>query len=170
MTVKSLIQHTAARLCVTSVGSKVLIAALLMAPLYLQGCALLPPDCAAFFRLDEEQQKAKFKTYPIEKQLDLYQCGMRMEPPEMDVAYDIAEEGPKNIPFLLERLKTESFEPNKVDIIYIFTAMSVLGKLDCRQDVIEQIEQVVSEMKFKQFREDAKKDLDKIKKNSCKTR
>jgi hypothetical protein len=167
MPIKSLVQRTASRLIVVPVGGWVLIAALLVAPLYLQGCLLLHPECASFFSLDEKQRKEKIKTYPIEKQLDLYLCGMGMEPPYMEVAYDIAEEGPKNIPPLLKRLKAERYEPDKEHIIYIFTAMSVLGKLDCRQDVIEQIEQTISGMEVKRFRENAQRDLDEIKKNSC---
>lgn len=144
-------------------------AALLAAALHLQGCTpLLNRECSAFFKQDEARRKAQFKTFPIEKQLEIYECGMEFEPPYMDGAYDIAEEGPKNIPFLLEKLKAKGFdEPGKVNVIEIFHAMSVMGKLDCRQDVIQQIEQSMSGMHFKPFRDRAKEMLDDIKKSSC---
>ena len=144
------------------------LVALLAAP-FLAGCAALSSDCTDFFGLDEAQRKEKFKTYPIEKQLALYRCAMQREPPNGELAYYIAEGGQGHIPLLLERLKSAS-EPDKADIIYVFKAMSILGKLDCRQDVVDQVEQAAAGLRVKVYRDNALGDVAEMKKGyTCKT-
>jgi hypothetical protein len=146
-----------------------LAAAMLVAAQPLAGCAALSCDCTAFFDLNEGHRKEKFKTYPIEKQLALYRCAMQREPPNRELAYYIAEGGPGHIPLLLERLKSAS-EPDKADIIYVFKAMSILGKLDCRQDVVEQAEQAAAGLRVKVYRDNALGDVAEMKKGyTCQT-
>jgi len=162
-------QRAASLLYVASLSTKVFVTPLLIATFYLLGCARLPGHCREFFKLSAEQQKAIFRTYPVEKQLDLYLCGMQVEPPDISFAYDIARGGQQHIPFLLDKLRTENYEPNKVHIIYIFRAMSVLGYLNGRHDVTEQIEHVISDMKLNQTKEQAKELLNEIRKDTDQT-
>lgn len=105
--------------------------------------------------MPQEQRNSVFREYPIEKQLEIYHCGMGWEPPYTEYAYEIAAGGERNIPFLLERLKAERSELFQKDILRIFVAMSVRGQLQGRQDIVVQLEQVVAEMWFGPIKEDA---------------
>jgi hypothetical protein len=60
-----------------------------------------PPECRPFLNLPREQRHTEFRTYPIEKQLDVYLCAMKSEPPDLTLADDIANRGPEVIPFVL---------------------------------------------------------------------
>lgn len=105
-------------------------------------------DCKAFFfDLTTQQQVNEFRKYPVEQQLELYLCGMRIEPPQIGFAWYIADHGEKVIPFLVDRLRQENDESKRRDIIYIFEAMARGGDLEGRQDIVEIIQQVISTMK-----------------------
>jgi hypothetical protein len=105
-------------------------------------------DCKAFFfDLTTAQQEKEFRTYPIEKQLELYLCGMHIEPPQIGFAWYIADNGEKIVPFLVERLRSERDEFKQTNIIYIFEAMAAKGHLKGRQDIVDIIQQVISAMK-----------------------
>lgn len=112
------------------------------------------------------QRDVEFKTYSLERQLEIYHCGMAWQPQQLDYAFFIAEGGEKNIPFLLEKLKTEDSEVDKTEIFYIFRAMAVKGLLEGRQDIIEQLEQIITVMKIQPFKEQAERDLVVIKNNA----
>lgn len=138
--------------------------ALLLSSCY--GCpSLHSRECRSFFDMPREQRNSLFRTYPIEKQIKLYHCGMGWEPPYTEYAYEIAKGGERNIPFLLERLRTERSQLHQTDIIYIFRAMSVLGHLHGRQDIVVQLEQVVAEMWFGPVKEKAERHLQEIRNN-----
>jgi hypothetical protein len=123
----------------------------------------LPDDCRQFFDMPAERQKEEFKGYPIEKQVRVYICGMRLEPPQIMLASDIAAGGPDNIPYLLGRLKSEPNEGNKADIIYIFAMLAAHGHLKGRQDIVDEIEHAVSSIKEPGYRDKAEQSLKAIK-------
>ena len=131
------------------------------------GCppAILPRECREFFALPSREQEAKFRAYPVEKQVDLYLCGMNREPPEIAYAVHIAEGGDKNIPYLLQRLKAEQLEITQTRIIDIFTVLAIKGHLRRRQEVVDQLEEVASKMKYAPVRLQAQKYIEEIKKN-----
>src|ERR1700674_4087824 len=128
-------------------------------------CRRLPPDCARFFAVPSEQQEAEFQKYSIERQLDIYLCGMTMEPPEMGLACYVADNGKKNVPFLLQRLKAEKRESMQVDILFVFDLIAAQGHLKGSQDVFDQLSAVVSAMKFAPIKERGQNELKEIKKN-----
>ena len=123
-------------------------------------------ECTDYYAQPSYEREKAFRDYPVEKQLAIYRCAVRREPPELGLAYYIAERGEKNIPMLLDRLKGENDEPTKVGIIYIFELMSSKNYMRGRRDVIDQIKQVVSSMRYKVVREEAEESLKKIIKNS----
>jgi hypothetical protein len=110
-------------------------------------CSGVSKECSDFFSQPVEQAEAKFRTYPIEKQFDLFSCGMRMEPQVLWPAADLADRGDPAIPFLLDRLKKESDELSQDDIIFVFELMSSKGYLDNKPFVIDELTQIVSKMK-----------------------
>jgi hypothetical protein len=123
----------------------------------------MPSDCRDFYALTPEQRVAAFRTYPVEKQFELYRCGMRREPPDMGLALYIADGGEKAIPFLLDKLRTSDDEPTQSQIIDIFEAMSRRGYLQNRRDVVDQIRENVTRMKrpfFKKMGETSLKNIE----------
>src|SRR5258708_7177643 len=58
------------------------------------------PACKEFFAQSIEQQETLFPTLPLERQLEIFRCGMYRRPPEIALAYDIAKGGEKIVPAL----------------------------------------------------------------------
>lgn len=123
-------------------------------------------DCKEFFSVPLDQQGKALSTYPLEKQLDLYRCGMNRRPPASYLAKYIADGGENAIPVLLEKLETENDELTQYGVIDIFEVMSIKGHLRNRPDVINRIRQVVIRMKISTFKQMAQESLEKIEKNS----
>lgn len=137
----------------------------------LNGCYGCPPtilsrDCRAFFDLPSREKEVKFREYPVDKQVDLYLCGMNREPPEIAYAAYIAEGGDKNIPYLIQRLKAEPLEIEQTRIIDIFTVLALKGHLRGRQDIVVQLEEVVSKMKYEPVKLKAQRYVQEIKRNT----
>ncbi len=87
----------------------------------------MPPECREVFTLLSNDRETKFRQYPIEKQVDLYLCGMNREPPESGYAAYIAEGGESVIPYLFGRLEREPLEVTQTRIIDIFTVLAAKG-------------------------------------------
>lgn len=132
----------------------------------LRGCGGPPEECRGFFDLTRQQRELEFKGYPLEKQLDLYLCGMKVEPPQLGFAYNIADHGEKAIPVLVKRLKAPDNEIDQENIIYVFEVMSDRGLLRGRKDVIADISQVIDNMKISQVKQRSEERLKKIEINS----
>ena len=122
-------------------------------------------ECKEFYNLSPQQRETEFQTFPIETQIDLYICGMKREPPDMWLAFKIAEGGEKTIPYLIEKLKTTKKDYELDNIIMVFEIMSEGGRLRGRQDVVEQIKQAISAMKNGTRKTLSQERLDKIEKN-----
>jgi hypothetical protein len=91
---------------------------------------------------------------------------MNREPPESGYAAYIAEGGEQVIPYLLKRLKAEPLEITKTRILDIFTVLAVKGNLRGRQDVIDELERVVSNLKFAPLKSKAERYMDTIKREN----
>lgn len=148
---------------------KVIVVSTLL--ILLNGCYGCPPtilsdECGKFFELPSREQESKFRVYPVDKQVDLYLCGMNREPPEIAYAAYIAEGGDKSIPYLLQRLRAEPLEINQTRIIDIFTVLAVKGHLRGRQDIVIQLEDVISKMKYEPVKVKAERYIQDIKKNT----
>ena len=91
---------------------------------------------------------------------------MNLEPPEIAYAAYIAEGGDKNIPYLIQRLKAEPLEIQQTRIIDIFTVLAIKGHLRGRQDIVVQLEEVVSKMKYEPVKFKAQSYVQEIKRNT----
>jgi hypothetical protein len=130
---------------------------------------MTPPmsaECKEFFVRPASEREKLFPTYDLDRQLDLYRCGMNRRPPANSLALFIAQRGEPAIPTLLDKLEAERDELFQYKIIYILELMSVKGYLRNRRDVVDRIRQVVAKMKVAAFREMAQEDLNKIEQNS----
>src|SRR5437870_13502457 len=102
-------------------------------------------ECKAFYALPSYEGSHAFRDdYPIDKQLNIYRCGMQRRPPEFGLAVYIAERGEKNLPIILDRFKAEKDEPTKVGMLFIFELMSQKGYLRGKPDIVDQLNKVVS--------------------------
>lgn len=148
---------------------KTTIAVCLLSSLGGTGCP--PPamstECRDFFLRPASEREKLFPTYDLDKQLELYRCGMNRRPPDSSLPLFIAERGEGVIPTLLDKLEVEKDELFQYGIIDIFEVMSVKGYLRERRDVVDRIRRVVAKMKVSTFREMAEKDLSKIEQNSA---
>ena len=106
-----------------------------------------PEECKDFLTLPVARQEEVFRTYPVEKQLNLYICDYRYSHPvNVGLAYGLAEWGEKVVPFLLNRLEQEEDERNQEPIIHVFELMYRRGYLRDREDVVNAIRRTVSNM------------------------
>jgi hypothetical protein len=104
-------------------------------------------ECKEYYAQPSYERDHAFRdSYSIEKQLNIYRCGMQRRAPEFGMASYIAEGGKKNLPIILDRFKAEKDEPTTVGMLFIFELMSQKNYFRRRQDVVEQLKQVVSSM------------------------
>ena len=141
----------------------VMLLTLMMSPRCGQS---MPSECKGFYAMTAKEQEVAFKTYPVEKQFEIYRCGtVQRHPPDMGLAIHIAEGGEKNISFFLQKLSEEKSEAVQMYIIDVFKLMSWKGHLRGREDVVVQIEQVVSKMTIPFIKETSQQSLESIKKS-----
>lgn len=119
-------------------------------------------ECAAFYAMPATDRRVMIKTYPLERQFELYKCGMRREPPDLGIALEIADNGEKAIPFLNDQLSKAKDEPTQSHIIYVFETMSRRGYLRNRRDIVEKIRSVVAGMKSTVFKDMGLRSLENI--------
>lgn len=112
-----------------------------------------PSECRQLCGLSEEQQHSAFKSYPAEKQLDLYVncedekgCWRDSESPHDYYGQWMAEDK-KALPVLLERLQSEKDERVQQDILYVLRFMAVNGHLKGEHDVPKIVNRAVENMK-----------------------
>ena len=136
------------------------------------GCitGVMPRECREFFALSSRDREIKFRQYPLDKQVDLYLCGMNREPPESGYAAYIAEGGESVIPYLLTRLKREPLEISQARIIDIFTVLAAKGSLRNRQDMVVELEEVISKMTYEPVKSTAQGYLGYIKTENSRAR
>lgn len=90
-----------------------------------------------------EMRRKQFHTYPLEDQLELCLYAMSIEPPLLEFADYLAQQGPATIPMLVTILKTDYAERSTQKVLYIFEALSANGSLCGRSDVISEIKDCI---------------------------
>jgi hypothetical protein len=124
------------------------------------------PECEDFLALSASRRAEEARNYPIDKQIDMHLCAMRQEPPDLELAYQIADRGGEAIPLLVLKLKNTKNEVDQEHLIYVFEVISDKGHLRGRKDVIATISDVVDAMKIAPVKEDSQESLKKIRINS----
>src|SRR5262245_50380254 len=81
------------------------IACLFVTTCFIQGSYIScrqeqPVACGEFFALSVEERERAFPSFPLDRQLEIFRCGMNRRPPTIALAYDIAKGGEKIIPQL----------------------------------------------------------------------
>jgi len=130
--------------------------------LLFRGCGERPQECTEFLELPRQQRESQFKSYSIEKQIDLYLCGMKVEPPQLGFAYAIADGGEDAVSAVVQRLKAADKEIDQEDLIYILEVMSDRGLLRGRKGVVADISHVIDNMKISQVKQRSEERLKKI--------
>ncbi len=147
--------------------SKLILSAVMVVASGLPSCTRWSAECEdLFLNTPHEQLATKFRAYPIERQLDLYLCGMTVHPPVIESAYIIAERGEEAIPFVLSKLKSVNNEQEQEDLIYILEVMSNRGHLRGKRDVVDEIRQVIMRMQIGIVRSESLQRLRRIEANT----
>jgi hypothetical protein len=115
------------------------------------GCnSKAPAECRQLCSLPEGQQHQTFKSFPVEKQVDLYldckaekSCWRDSVSPQDEFGRWMAEDD-KAASSLTERLKAERNDDNRRDIIYVLRLMAVNGHLKGRGDIAEVVHQAAA--------------------------
>ncbi|MGI8732267.1 MAG: hypothetical protein ACR2LM_03070 [Pyrinomonadaceae bacterium] len=125
-----------------------------------------PGVCREFYDLSGQQREKEFPTYLADKQLDIYRCEMQRKPPASGWAYDIAKGGEKKLPFVIDRLKAERDHVMQYHFIHLLQVMSEQPYFRGRQDVVDQVREVISRMSYSPARTQAQEALSEIEKNA----
>lgn len=144
----------------------VLFQFILLSCVFFRGCEERSQECRDVIDVPRAQGYAKFETYPIPKQLDVYLCAMRIEPPDLGLADLIAKRGENAIPIVVQRLKSANREIDQEDMIYLLEIMSDRGLLRGRKDVIAEISDTIDSMKISQVKQSSLDRLKRIQINS----
>lgn len=123
-------------------------------------------ECKEFFQKSIEEQDALFRTLPLDKQLEIFRCGMNRRPPEIALAHEIAKGGEEIIPDLTAALRNEKDEWMQRGIIEIFRLMSIKGYLRGKGSTVQEIRETVSRMKVSRIKKEAEESLKDIETNA----
>ena len=145
-----------------AIAAGVVAAALLSCVCAWSSCSFSLGNCGGFSDLPYERQRAEFRTYPIEKQLDVYLCMMDSEPPHSELADEIADRGPEAIPSVVAKMKAVKGESDQTNLVYLLEFFSERGHLIGRKDVIADVSAVISNMKVDSVRQRSEESLKKI--------
>src|SRR6266404_5728469 len=150
----------------TTLRTSWVLGLLIVSPWLLHSCDRRSPECEAFLALSPNERQVESRKQPTDKQIDMYLCAMRGEPPDLDLAYVIADRGEAAIPLLMDKLKITKDEMDQEDLIRVFEVMSEKGYLRERTDVVSAISDVVDQMKIAPIKEDSQELLKKIRINT----
>lgn len=81
-----------------------------------------------FLKLPMNERRAAITQYPLQQQVDLYLLAMkRKHPPDLGLADAVAKSGSRIVPYLLERLRGETSEFAKLQLLDVLERMESLG-------------------------------------------
>lgn len=144
--------------------SGLLIVALL-AVFLLLACARnnYPPEFVEFRKLPDEQQHARFWTFPVDRQIEYHLLSMRSEPPDMRFVEDIAGRGEDAVTPLLKHLKAATDDRPRLDLSQVFVAIHVRHlNLSRNVEVLNVMKETLSKIKDPEWRRQFQGDLTTI--------
>lgn len=123
----------------------------------------MPAYCSEYYGLSREKRDERIASSSTEELFNLELCAYYAEPGDGRISSAIADQGDKNIPFLLSKLKKENDDHTKETAISLLSLMDSSGKLTNRAEVISIIEKTIPEIKDADFRRFANNRLRKMK-------
>jgi hypothetical protein len=139
--------------------------ALMLLAAFLQQCGgEMPTEYRKFFALPSYEQEARFKEFPLEKQVDVYVHAMYIEPPRTEYRRYLARNRKRVIPVILARLDVEKSDAVKANLISVLTEMHEY-QVSLRNEgkTIEALERIVANMSDDYNKRKAREYLDAIK-------
>lgn len=111
-------------------------------------CNRTPPEYKEFLNLPIEHQRAKLRTFPIDKQIDYYLAATSYaHPPELELGDIIASEGKEAVPYLVKRLGEEKQEHRQISLMYVFEHMNRFDyNLKDEGETLDLLKEVVANM------------------------
>jgi hypothetical protein len=137
---------------VKSLGIKIYLGTFLSVNLILvswSGCASIPAQYKPFLELPEGKQRVEMRSYPIDRQVELYLAAMRyVHPPPIGLAEEVAKGGKEKLPAILNLLKEEKDTNNQENIIYVLEVMhGCCYDLHNEKEVIGYLQETLSNAK-----------------------
>jgi len=127
-------------------------------------CNRIPSEYRSFVEMPLSKQHEFMSKMPLDRRIDYYLAGMRyIEPPQIGLADDIAREGKKALPVLVQRVRAENDERAKVNLVLVFGVMhSRFVKLDDERETLTTLRQTVAEMTNQDYRKRSEQTLEYI--------
>jgi hypothetical protein len=126
---------------------------LIAAILSLISSCQYPAEYFEFRKLSLDEQHAKFRTFPFEKQIDFHLLSMVNEPPDSRFSEDIASRGNEALPVLINRINAEREDYRRVDLMVVFVTMHQrFLNLAHNRNVLEALRQIVPKMENKTWK------------------
>src|SRR6266540_3617316 len=139
--------------------SKLMIMMLVLPGLMYTTCGktpVTPNGYRSFSSLPPGQQTKEFGSYPISKQVDYFIFEFRyVHPFSNSLAFVIADRGDQAVPYMLNRIKSENDDRDKLAILYIFKIMFEHDHPTDPQGTLAALRDVVSKMKTPSVKQSA---------------
>jgi len=113
-----------------------------------------------FFNLFITDRHRQFRTLPADQQVDIYIEAMRIHPPDLAFAHDIAETtGGAAVPVIIARLRAERDEAVQCHLLFILEEMAAPYGVTFDSKTVALATEVVGRMKHKYTRQRGRKSL-----------
>lgn len=130
------------------------------------GCDDTPAVYKDFLSLPVEEQNARVKKFPIDKQIEYHLARLRYTRPPSGFDDIIASEGKEAVPHLLKRLREEKLDYQRVNILYLLRYMHrFYYDLHDEPSVIEQLKDAASKIESPDHRKNAQEIVRDIEEN-----
>jgi len=115
-----------------------------------------------FFELTKEQRYEFFDGLNIEDKYETYIRAMTARhPPDLELAWRMADSGDESVTFLIDQLKDESSESNRYFIVLVFEYMARRHTYDFRanQTTVGLLQRTVADMRYPLYKEAGEESL-----------
>ena len=129
------------------------------------GRSEVPPGHREFLALPFSERPRALASYPLREQVDLYLSAMLVKhPPQLELADVLAASGSEVLPILIERIRGEEHDLDKVNLIYVVERMQELGYLPIASDakIMAALRAEIASMKDGGWRTTAEESLERI--------
>lgn len=140
-----------------------LFAISLVACYVMSGCRLYSNEFKEFHRLPRDQQIAKFRSFPVEKQINYHLLYMSLEPADSSLSKEIAKQGKSVLPALLDRMKGPIDDYKSVNLLVVFYDMhKKYLDLSSNFEVLRVLEEAYAKIQHPTWKALFRKELDEI--------
>lgn len=132
----------------------------------LAGCQKMPHEYKEFFDLPYEQQRARLKSFPVDKQIEYHLAGSEYFHPPFGFTEEITSQGKEVVPPLAKRLKEEKLDHRRMILIDLFEYLHFSHyDLSNEKEVLDLLKNVAGRMEPSYSKDNAEKSVTNILEN-----